>query len=90
MKEVSTNPLNSLTKEELNEFKKAIDKNFSVIEIKEKIIEDYHTRWFEMHSQCTKYAYWNHKTITNGYPDIENRTYGDIVKIMIKEELQKR
>jgi hypothetical protein len=43
-----------------------------------------------MHSQCTKYAYWNHKTITNGYPDIENRTYGDIVKIMIKEELQKR
>ena len=41
MKEVSTNPLNALTKEELNEFRKAIDKNFSFIEIKEKIIEAY-------------------------------------------------
>lgn len=90
MKKVSTNPLNTLTKEELNEFKKAIDKNFFFIEIEGKIIEDYRTRWFEMHSQCTKYAYWNNIKITNSYPLMEDKTNNDIVKTMIKEELQKR
>lgn len=88
MRKVSTNPLVPLTKEELYEFRKAIDKNFKTVEIKGEIKEDYHTRWYELYSQCVKYAYWNYKEITVGYPqNIEERTYGDIVKIMINEEL---
>ena len=91
MQEVSTNPLKTLDKDELNEFRNAIDKNFGTLEVKGRIIEDYHKKWSELHSQCVKYAYWNHKTITIGYPEnIDNRTYGDIVKIMINEELQRR
>lgn len=91
MTEVSTNPLRTLNKDELNEFRKAIDTNFRTVEVKGEYVEDYRTGWSELHSQCVKYAYWNHKTITIGYPEnIGNRTYGDIVKIMINEELQRR
>lgn len=91
MEKVSTNPLVPLTKEELFEFRKAIDKNFGTVKVKGVIKEDYHTRWSELHSHCVKYAYWNHKQITLGYPqNMEERTYGDIVKIMINEELIRR
>jgi hypothetical protein len=90
MLNASTNPLYSLTKDELNQFRKAIDKNFIVIKVKEKITEDYETKWLELHSHCLKYAYWNYKTITKGYPEnVGKRTYGDIVKIMINQELKK-
>ena len=90
MLNASTNPLYSLTKDELNQFRKAIDKNFIVIKVKEKITEDYETKWLELHSQCLKYAYWNYKTIIKGYPEnVGKRTYGDIVKIMINQELKK-
>ena len=33
-------------------------------------------------------SYLNNKEITNGYPVMENRTFGDMVKIMIKEQLK--
>ena len=56
MQEVSTNPLKTLDKDELNQFRNAIDRNFGTLEVKGKIIEDYHTRWSELHSQCVKYA----------------------------------
>lgn len=91
MTEVSTNPLRTLTKEELNEFRNAIDNNFRIVEVQIVCIQECHIIWSELHTQCVKYAYWNHKTITLGYPEnIGNRTYGDIVKIMINEELQRR
>ena len=91
MRKVSTNPLINLTKDELHEFRKAIDKNFGTVEVKGEIKEDYHTRWSELYSQCVKYAYWNHKEITIGYPQsMVNRTYGDMVSIMIIHELIKR
>lgn len=83
MLEVSTNPLRTLNKDELNEFRQAIDKD-------SKESENIDERWSELHSQCVKYAYWNHKTILIGYPENKDRTFGDVIKIMINEEMQRR
>lgn len=80
--------LENLTKDELNQFRKAIDNNFRVIKDKEKTITDYHSVWYDLYTKCLKYSYLNNKEITNGYPVMENRTYGDMVKIMIKEQLK--
>jgi hypothetical protein len=87
---VSTNPVKTLSVEELHKFMEAINKNFSVVTIKGEIKEDLHTRWWDLNEQCLKYAYWNHERITKDYPKMENRSYGDIIKIMIKEELETR
>ena len=80
--------LENLTKDELNQFRKAIDSNFQVIKDKEKTITDYHSVWLDLYNKCLKYSYLNNKEITNGYPVMENRTFGDMVKIMIKEQLK--
>jgi hypothetical protein len=87
---VSTNPVKTLSVEELHKFMEAIESNFSVVKIKGEIKEDLHTRWWDLNEQCLKYAYWNHERITKDYPKMENRSYGDIIKIMIKEELETR
>ena len=80
--------LEKLTEDELNQFRKAIDNNFQVVKDKEKTITDYHSVWFDLYNKCLKYSYLNNKEITNGYPVMENRTFGDMVKIMIKEQLK--
>lgn len=90
MEIVSTNPVKTLSVEELNKFLEAIDKYFSVVKIKDEVVEDLHTIWRDLHAQCLRYAYLNHETITKGYPKMENRNYGDIIKIMINEELKLR
>lgn len=90
MEIVSTNPVKTLSVEELNKFLEAIDSHFSVITNKGEDVIDLHTRWWDLYNDCIKYAYWNHETITKGYPKMENRNYGDIIKIMINEELQMR
>jgi hypothetical protein len=90
MKIVSTNPIKTLSVEELNQFLEAIESNFSVVKIKGEVVKDLHTIWWDLHEQCLKYAYWNHERITEKYPKMENRSYGDIIKIMINEELQTR
>lgn len=90
MKIVSTNPIKTLSVEELNQFLEAIKSNFSVVTIKGEVVKDLHTKWWDLHEQCLKYAYWNHERITKGYPKMENRSYGDIIKIMINEELKQR
>jgi hypothetical protein len=86
---VSTNPLETLSVEELNKFIEAIDEHFSVVTIKDEVVKDLHTRWWDLHSQCLKYAFWNHLEITEGYPEMSERSYGDIVKIMIIEQIKK-
>jgi len=80
--------LEKLTKDELNQFRLAIDKNFEVTTNTEKVITDYYSRWFDLYNKCLKYSYLNNKEITNGYPVMENRTFGDMVKIMINEQLK--
>ena len=89
MNKISTNPLANLTLEELNLFQNAIDKNFQVTTINGEIKEDLHTRWWDLNEQCLKYAYWNHERITKDYPKMENRSYGDIIRIMINQEIEK-
>ena len=104
MIEVSTNPLVNMTLEELNIFLIAIDRNFSVKEVKGEVVEDYKTRWSKLYDDCLKYAYWNHEIITKDYPfmgekkqghirpfesDRVERTFGDIVKIMINKQKEK-
>jgi hypothetical protein len=89
MNKISTNPLANLTLEELNLFQNAIDKNFQVTTINGEIKEDLHTRWSDLNEQCLKYAYWNHERITKDYPKMENRSYGDIIRIMINQEIEK-
>lgn len=86
----STNPVKTLSVDELNEFLEAINKNFSVITIKGEVVQDLHTRWFDLHTNCLRYAYLNHEFITEKYPKMEDRSYGDIIKIMIQEELKLR
>lgn len=92
MKNKNYDLLENLTKDELNQFRKAIDKNFEVIvlEDKEKTIIDYYSVWFDLYNKCLKYSYIHNKEITNGYPVMENRTYGDMVKIMINQQLKKK
>ena len=90
MQQLSTNPLINLTLEELNTFLIAIDKNFQVTTIKGEIKEDLETRWSNLYDNCVKYAYWNHEKITEGYPKMEERTFGHKVKIMILKEIDKR
>jgi|688.fasta_scaffold686442_2 hypothetical protein len=90
MKKVSTNPLINLTIEELNTFLLAIDNNFSIITIKGEVKEDLHTKWWDIYGDCLQYAYWNHKTITQYYPKDEDRTYVDIIKLMIYQEIDKK
>ncbi len=80
--------LEKLTKDELNQFRIAIDKNFEVILNTEKVITDYYSVWFDLYNKCLKYSYLHKAEITNGYPVMENRTYGDMVKIMINEQLK--
>ena len=90
IEKVSTNPLKTLSVEELNEFREAIDTNISIIERENKFKEDLYKKWWDLHTQCLKYAYWNQEIITKNYPNIENKNYGDIIKIMINEELKQR
>ena len=90
MEKISTNPIKTLSVEELNQFLEAIKSNFSVLTIKGEVVNDLHTKWCDLHEQCLKYAYWNHERITKNYPKMENRSYGDIIKIMINEELEQR
>jgi hypothetical protein len=90
MQKISTNPIKTLSVEELNQFLEAIKSNFSVLTIKGEVVKDLHTKWWDLHEQCLKYAYWNHERITKNYPKMENRSYGDIIKIMINEELETR
>jgi hypothetical protein len=86
----STNPVKPLSVDELNEFLEAINKNFCVITIKGEVVQDLHTRWWDLHTNCLRYAYLNHEFITEKYPKMEDRSYGDIIKIMIQEELKLR
>lgn len=90
MKKVSTNPLINLTIEELNTFLFAVDNNFSVITIEGELKEDLHTKWLDLYNDCVKYAYWNHEKIMEGFAKMEEKNYGDIVKIMIYKELDKK
>ena len=55
---------------------------------KEKTIIDYYSVWFDLYNKCLKYSYLHKEEITNGYPVMENRTFGDIVKIMINQQLK--
>ena len=89
MEIVSTNPLFNLTLEELNLFKLAIDKNFQVTTIKGEVKEDLKTRWSSLYNDCLQYSYLNHFTIMKGYSKTEERTYGDIVQIMINKKIEK-
>jgi hypothetical protein len=88
MDENSINPLESLSIDELIKFREAIDSNFSVVEFKGIIEKDLKTRWFDLYQECLKYAYWNHRKITEDYPRM-SRTFMDIIKIMVREELFK-
>ena len=45
------------------------------------------TRWWDLHQECLKYAFDNHREITEGYPEMRDRNFGDVVIIMIKEKL---
>ena len=90
MKKTSTNPLVNLTLEELNLFQIAIKSNFSVIEIKGQVVEDLKTRWSALYDDCLKYCYLNHETITKDYPKMENRNFGNIVTILILQEMDKK
>ena len=90
MIQFSTNPLKTLTKDELNEFRKSIDNKFRNIEIQGEELDEYHLKWYKLHSECVQYAYWNNKTILLGYPENKERTYSNIIKVMINEELQRR
>jgi len=89
MQIVSTNPLVNLTKEELDTFLLAIDKNFQVTTIKGEVKEDLKTRWSSLYNDCLQYSILNHFTIMKDYPKSEERTYGDIVKIMIHQQIEK-
>lgn len=90
MKIVSENPVKNLSLEELNKFLEAINSNFSVITNKGENVIDLHTKWSDLYNDCIKYAYFNHEKITENYPKMINRNYGQIVKIMINEELEKQ
>lgn len=104
MNENYNNPLEALNYDELSTLLIAIGKNFSVIEVKGKVVEDFHTKWGVIHTACLNYAYKHHESITKDYPQGEimvghynpfsseknNRTFGDIVKIMIYQEMDKK
>jgi hypothetical protein len=90
METFSTNPVKTLSVDELNEFLEAINKNFKVVKNLGSMDIDLHTRWFDLHTNCLRYAYLNHEFITEKYPKMEDRSYGDIIKIMIQEELKTR
>lgn len=93
MEKVNINPLKTLSFNELVQFKEAIDSNFKVTEIDGEIVYDMKTRWWDLHQECLKYAFDNHKEITAGYGNVvdyssdEGITFGDIVIIMIKEKI---
>lgn len=84
MEQEITNPLKTLSKAELLKFEEAISSNFQITTIKGNVVEDLNTRWFDLYSECLKYAYINHKIITIGY--YGEKTYADMVLIMIHEE----
>ena len=90
MKKISTNPLVNLTLEELNVFQTAIKCNFQVTTIDGELKEDLHTRWSALYDDCLKYCYLNHETITKGYPKMEERTFGNIIQILINKELDEK
>jgi hypothetical protein len=90
MKKISTNPLTNLTLEELNLFQIAIKSNFSIIEIKGQVVEDLKSRWSALYDDCIKYCYLNHETITKDYPKMQERTFGNIVTILILQEMDKK
>ncbi len=73
--------LEKLTKDELNQFRIAIDKNFEVILNTEKVITDYYSVWFDLYNKCLKYSYLHKAEITNGYPVMENRKALENVKL---------
>ena len=87
MEKVNINPLETLSSNELVQFKEAIDSNFRVTEIDGEIQYDMKTRWWDLHQECLKYAFDNHREITEGYPEMRDRNFGDVVIIMIKEKL---
>jgi hypothetical protein len=89
MTQISTNPLVNLTIEELNLFKIAMKSNFQVTIINGEVKEDLQTRWSALYDDCIKYCYLNHETITKGYPKMEERTFGNIVEIMINQQIEK-
>jgi nitric oxide synthase oxygenase domain/subunit len=90
MKKVSTNPIVNLSKDELEKFLQAIDENFVFVTIKDEVVEDWRTKWWDLYNECIKYAYWNHLEITESYPEDSERTYSDIVKIMIQDLIKLR
>jgi hypothetical protein len=86
----STNPLKTLSLQELNTFMMAIKSNFRVVKVKEDVMEDLHTRWFDLHTNCLRYVYMNHENITKEYPKMEDRTNDDVIEIMIIQELNEK
>jgi hypothetical protein len=90
MKILSTNPLKTLSVQELNIFMMAIKSNFRVVKVKDDVMEDLHTRWFNLHTNCLRYVYMNNENITKEYPKMEDRTNGDVIEIMIIQELNEK
>ena len=104
MKKNYDNPLEPLNYDELSTLLIAIGKNFSIKEVKGEVVEDFKTKWWDIHTDCLNYAYNHHESITKDYPQGEvmvghynpfsseknNRTFGDIVKIMIYQEMDKK
>lgn len=85
------NPLKTLSKEELYEFRKAIAVNFSTHNDEDLVVIEGHVEFWEgLYSKCVKYCHFNYQDILHGYPENNERTYADIVHILISKELNKR
>jgi hypothetical protein len=85
------NPLKTLSKEELYEFRKAIAVNFSTkTDENGVLIEDYSKFWNNLYSKCVKYCHFNYQDIIDGYPENNERTYADLVQILISKQINKR
>jgi len=63
MEKISTNPLKSLTLDELNEFIITYEGNFKFLEVEEVKIKNSKGRWWQIYYDCVQYAYWNNETI---------------------------
>jgi hypothetical protein len=85
------NPLKTLSKEELYDFRKAIAVHFSTkTDENGVVVEGYIEFWKDLYSRCAKYCHFNYQDIIDGYPENNERTYADIVQILISKEINKR
>jgi hypothetical protein len=85
------NPLKTLSKEELYDFRKAIAVNFSTkTDENGVVVEGYIEFCKDLYSRCAKYCHFNYQDIIDGYPENNERTYADIVQILISKEINKR